>query len=65
MRRPQIKKIYITNPPKNGNSESKYNLIVIKRGLKAQKGPEGPWGPKGPPSPPQKLEGGARSTPNF
>ena len=26
---------YKTNPPKNGNSDSKYNFIVMKRGPKA------------------------------
>ena len=26
---------YKTNPPKNGNSDSKYDFIVMKRGLKA------------------------------
>ena len=35
MRRPQIKKFYKTNPPKNGNSDSKYDFIVMKRGPKA------------------------------
>ena len=35
IRKPQIKKFYKTNPPKNGNSDSKYNFIVMKRGPKA------------------------------
>ena len=35
IRRLQIKKFYKTNPPKNGNFDSKYNFIVMKRGLKA------------------------------
>ena len=38
VRRPQIKRFYKTTPPKkNGNSDSKYNFIVMKRGPKASR----------------------------
>ena len=32
---PQIKRFYKTNLPKNGNSDQKYNFILMKRGPKA------------------------------
>ena len=39
MRRPQIKKYYKTDPPKSGNSDSKYNLKFSKNKIKLKKGP--------------------------
>ena len=30
IRRPQIKKFYKTDPPKSGNSDSKYNFEIFK-----------------------------------
>ena len=35
-------KSFIKQTPKNWNSDSKYNFIVMKVGLTAPKGPEGP-----------------------
>ena len=40
IRRPQIKRFYITHPTKSGNSDSKYNFeIFIKPKIKIKKDP--------------------------
>ena len=39
IRRPQIKKFYKTDPPKSGNSDSKYNFEIFKNQNQTQKRP--------------------------